>query len=285
MRLFLLIIASFSLVTAQSLKLKNLAVPDAVKKTAQQTVQAAKTQVPGVNPDGRISLIGDLSDADEQALGRETAGRILSANPAVADDALQKYVNRVGAYVASQSKRGNLAWTFAVIASDDINAFAAPGGYVLVTAGLYRMLRNEAELAGVLGHEIAHVNLRHHVRLMQKDRLVAKGQNLLSGATRVDAIRELAGPGAQIVARSLDKQSEYDSDRLGVEYAARAGYDPFAYVDALDRLAASNDTDRLSLLFKTHPTPQDRIAALEKAMGNRWDNLGGVAPARLAAMK
>lgn len=226
-----------------------------------------------------VPLIGDPADADEEALGREVAGRLLAAAPLVKDPALQKYVNQVGVYVAQQSSRPQLNWTFGVIASDDINAFAAPGGYIFLTSGLYRMLRNEAELAGILGHEITHVNLRHHVKLLQKTRLLAKGKDLLAKGQSA-TVQELAGNGAELYARSLDKEAEFACDRYGIEYAARAGYEPFAYIDALDRIGASDRSDQLALLFKTHPHPADRIDALQQALGDRWNALGGVTPKR-----
>jgi beta-barrel assembly-enhancing protease len=261
---------------------KNLkTVEQNLGKKAEQATTTAKTSVATlIKTDTGIPLIGDMPDSSEQALGRETAGRMLSAYPLLKNDSLQKYVNLVGSFVAQQSNRPGLKWTFGVIESDDINAFAMPGGYIVLTSGLYKTLTNEAELAGVLGHEIAHVNLRHHVHLMQKQLLIAKGSNYLSGKTSADAVKELVGTGAQITARSLDKEAEFESDRTGIVYTARAGYDPFAYLELLDRIGANNATDRLSLLFKTHPHPRDRIDALEKAMGTRWNGVKGVVPAR-----
>ncbi len=131
-------IAAQTLQLKDALKKKNLGAlqSEAAKKTGQVSQAVSRAPVPALNTEGRISLIGDLSDADEQALGRETAGRILAASPVAADDELQQYVNRVGVHVAGRSARKGLAWTFAVIQSEDINAFAAPGGYVLLTAGL-----------------------------------------------------------------------------------------------------------------------------------------------------
>lgn len=252
-------------------------------KTLEQASQAVSGT--GESKSGEIPLLSDLSDSEEERLGREIAGRLLAASPLVDDRALQQYVNRVGVYVAQQSKRPQLNWTFGVIASDDINAFAAPGGYVFLTRGLYRTLRNEAELAGVLGHEIAHVNERHHVRLLQKTRLLAQGQTLLAKKIKSDTVKDLSGKGAEVYARSLDKDAEFDCDRLGIEYAARAGYEPFAYIDALDRLGAGDQSDRLALLFKTHPHPADRVEALAQSIDNRWDNLaGGVTPKRWVSL-
>jgi predicted Zn-dependent protease len=202
-------------------------------------------------------------------------GRLLAASPLVPNEALQRYVNRVGRYVAAQSQRPSLNWTFGVIQSDDINAFAAPGGYVFLTRGLYRMLENEAELAGVLAHEIAHVNERHHVKLLQQTRLLQLGQSALLGKAKSDTVKNLAGNGLEVYARSLDKSAEFACDRLAITYAAKAGYDPFAYIAVLDRIGASEDADQLALLYKTHPHPAERLNVLEGLMGNRWDALGG----------
>jgi predicted Zn-dependent protease len=221
-----------------------------------------------------VPLIGQMSDADEQALGREIAGRLLASSPLVPNEALQQYVNRVGRYVAAQSLRPSLNWTFGVIQSDDINAFAAPGGYVFVTRGLYRTLENEAELAGVLAHEIAHVNERHHVKLLQQARLLQLGQSALLGKAKSDTVKNLAGNGLEVYARSLDKNAEFACDRLAITYAAKAGYDPFAYIAVLDRIGASEDADQLALLYKTHPHPGERLEVLENQMGDRWDALG-----------
>jgi beta-barrel assembly-enhancing protease len=241
-----------------------------IKKT-EKVIQAVQVQIP---------LQSDLPDSDEVALGRETAGRLLAANPLVENDSLERYVNLVGSWVAMQSPRAGLPWTFGIIQSADINAFALPGGYIFVTSGLYRLLRNEAELAAILGHEIAHVNLRHHVRLMQKERLIAQGSGFLTGASKSEALKALCGQGAEICARSLDKNAEFESDRVGLYYAACAGYDPYAYLDALDRLGADNQSDRLSLLYKTHPHPSDRLAELEKKVSAQWAAVKGSIPAR-----
>lgn len=221
--------------------------------------------------DAGIPLVGNPTNPDEEKLGREVAGRLLGAAALVKDDALQKYVNKVGRYVAAQSDRPDLNWTFGVIESPSVNAFAAPGGYVFVTRGLYALLQNEAELAGVLAHEIGHVTARHHVRLMQKQRVVSMGQEFLTQKAGKEDVKKLVGNGAEILARSLDKESEFEADRLGVYYATRAGYDSYGLPAVLDRLQASGSSDRFTLLYKTHPLPSARLSALDVALAGRYD--------------
>lgn len=246
------------------------------KKTLDQTARdklGVKTDA--ANPsDAAIPLTGNPTDADEEKLGREISGRLLGAAPLVNDAKLQQYVNKVGRYVAAQSSRPDLNWTFGVIETSSVNAFAAPGGYVFITRGLYATLKSEAELAGVLGHEIGHVNARHHVRLMQKQRAVAMGQDFLKKkAGDNNTVQSLVGNGAEILSRSLDKESEFEADRLGVYYATKSGYDAYGLPAALDRLNAAGDSDAVSMLYKTHPLPADRLAALDVAMGTQYDNV------------
>lgn len=256
---------------AQALDLGGLVDRKALDQVARDKL-GVKTDEAN-SSDGAIPLVGNPSDADEEKLGREVAGRLLGAAALVQDDKLQKYVNKVGRYVAAQSERPDLNWTFGVIESPSVNAFAAPGGYVFVTRGLYALLKSEAELAGVLAHEIAHVNARHHVRLMQKQRVVALGQDVLSRRAGNDTVKMLVGNGAEILARSLDKDAEYEADRLGVYYATKSGYDSYGLPAVLDRLEASGASDRFSLLYKTHPLPAERLDALDAAMSGRYDAL------------
>ena len=227
-------------------------------------------------------LLSDTSQEDEIAIGRQVAGNLLGAAPLVKDKALQQYVNNVGRWVASQSERPDLPWHFGVIQSDDINAFAIPGGQVYVTRSLYRLLASEADLAGVLGHEIGHVVRKHHLKLMQQTRLLSLGGELLSKQVGEDEqIRKIIGSGAEVVARSLDQQSEFDADRMGVVLAARAGYDPFGLPAVLQSIGRSaRDDSAVALLFKTHPLPDARLEQLARAMGDRFDAAGGQTLAR-----
>ena len=216
------------------------------------------------------------STAEEITLGREIAGNLLGAAPLVKDAALQKYVNSVGRWVASQSERPELPWRFGVIESEDLNAFAAPGGYIMLTKGLYRKLQNEAQLAGVLGHEIAHVVKKHQLKVLQKQQLLNIGAGLLSDKYAKDnaLISKAIGSGAEISARSLDKSAEYEADRLGLSYATRAGYEPYGLTDVLQTLGQSNTNDAsVALLFKTHPHPDERLSALSESVGGQLDKM------------
>ncbi len=214
-----------------------------------------------------VTAVAGVSDEEELAMGREIAGRMLGAAPLVNDAALQSYVNRVGRWVAMQSERPGLPWRFAVIDTASINAFAAPGGYVLVTRGLYDILDNEAQLAGVLAHEIGHIVRRHHVTVMQKSAALSAGAQLAQRDNRSALVNNMIGTGAEVFARGLDKTAEYEADAIGVVLTARAGYNPFALIDVLHKLAARGAADgSLALLFKTHPLPGERLEQLGEAL-------------------
>ncbi len=217
-------------------------------------------------------------DEEEIAVGRQIAGNLLGASPLVKDKALQKYVNSVGQWVANQSERPDLEWHFGVIDSGDVNAFAIPGGYIFVTQGLYRLLENEAQLAGVLAHEIAHVVKKHHYSVIQKTRAVDFGSKLLSQKIGQDneLAQKLIGSGAEVVARGLDKNAEYEADQMGVVLSARAGYDQYALAEVLQQMGHySKEDDSVKLLFKTHPHPDERLSHLDEAMGYKLDDLKG----------
>ena len=225
-----------------------------------------------------FALFGDYSPEEETRIGKQIAGNLLGAVPLVRDDKLQRYVNLVGNWVALQSGRKDITWHFGVLDTEDINAFAAPGGYIFVTRGLYQRLNNEAELAGVLAHEIAHVTLKHHLKVLKQSSLIgALGQAASNKARGSDqVVQNLIGNGAEIMARGLDKNAEFEADRVGIVFAARAGYDPWGLPEVLQDLAGLPAKDsRTSLLYKTHPHPADRLAELGDAVGGRLDALHG----------
>ncbi len=255
-------------------QLKKAVGPEVQKETKPGQSRSGPDK--GIDTEALRGLTG-FSQDEEIAIGRQAAGTILGAAPLVKDEKLQRYVNRVGRWVASQSERPDLPWHFGVIASNDLNAFAAPGGYVFVTAGLYRTLQSESELAGVLAHEVGHVIKKHHLKLLQQGRLTDLGGKMLAQrAGDNENIKRLIGSGAEIFARSLDKNAEFEADRIAVVLAARSGYDPFGLPTVLEDIGhvAKND-NRIALLFKTHPHPDDRLTQLGEAVDDRFDGLKG----------
>lgn len=237
-------------------------VPSAQEKPADQLLKAL--------------LSGNTSQEEELRIGQQISGNLLGAAPLVRDDGLQRYVNRVGRWVALQSERPDLPWRFGVIESEDLNAFAAPGGYIFLTKGLYRRLNNEAELAGVLGHEIGHVIRKHHLKLLQKSQAIAALGSFFGSKLKNEneIVQNLIGNGAEIVARGLDKDAEFEADRIGLVLSARAGYDAYALPAVLAEIGHVAKSDkRVSLLFKTHPLPEDRLGQLSEAVGDRLDGL------------
>jgi predicted Zn-dependent protease len=243
-------------------------------------VDAAKASIPPVNPK-LVDAVNELkspSESEEIAIGRQIAGNLLGAAPLVKDDKLQKYVNRIGRWVATQSERPDLPWHFGVIQSEDVNAFAAPGGYIFITLGLYRTFQSEADLAGVLGHEVGHVIRQHHLKILQQSKWVEAGSKAISKQVGGnDKVQQIIGSGAEIVARGLDKDAEFEADRIGVVLATRAGYDAYGLPTVLQLIGhAAKDDDRVALLFKTHPLPEDRLNKLDAAMGDRFDRVKGL---------
>jgi len=211
--------------------------------------------------------VKEIDEPEEIAIGKDVASRLLGAAPLVADARLQRYVNQVGRWLAVQTERPDLPWQFGVLDSPNVNAFAVPGGTIFITRGLLERMRNEAELAGVLGHEIVHVLRKHHLKAIQKG-----AQSSLAGDAMSMALKDRAGPardkliafGTEMYSRGLDKGDELEADRLGIVIAARAGYDAYGLPSVLQTLQAMSAQDSaIALMFKTHPAPGERLAALE----------------------
>ncbi len=217
---------------------------------------------------GKATL--EIDEKDEVAIGRDMAARLLGAAPLVNDPRLQQYVNRVGRWLASQTERPDLPWHFGVLDAPQLNAFAVPGGTIFVTRGLVARMKSEAELAGVLAHEISHVLKKHHLKAIQKGAQTALAGDALALAMkdqRSDARNKLISFGSELYTRGLDKSDELEADRLGVVIAARGGYDAYGLPTVLQALQAMNPEDSgLALMFKTHPAPGERLDALSEKM-------------------
>jgi predicted Zn-dependent protease len=217
-----------------------------------------------------VKATSDIAEPEEIAIGRDMAARLLGAAPLVDNPGLQRYVNLVGRWLASQSERPNLPWHFAVLEAPEVNAFAVPGGTIFVTKGLVQRMRSEAELAGVLAHEISHVVRKHHLKAVQKGAQTALAGEALQQALKDQspAAREkLITLGNELYTRGLDKADEIEADRVGIVIAARAGYDSYGLPSVLQTLQAMNAQDSaLALMFKTHPSPAERLGAITERM-------------------
>lgn len=249
---------------------------DALKDMLQQGINSTLQKKLGV--DGDSVMLGEVSVEQERAIGQQVAGRLLGQMPLLDDSGLQMYVNRVGRWVALHSDRPDLPWVFGVVESPAVNAWAIPGGYVFITRGLYQQLGSEAELAGVLGHEIGHVQRKHHLKLLKKGQWLQAGSSALGKELQdVNKANAVVGSGAELLARSLDQNAEFEADRIGVVLAARAGYEPMGLPQVLQKLEAmgENDSDALQQLFKTHPQPMARLERLDMAIGDRFAALKG----------
>jgi predicted Zn-dependent protease len=187
---------------------------------------------------------------------------VLGARPLWSDAAAQKRVNVIGRWVASQTSRPDLPWAFGVIDTPEVNALAAPGGYILVTRGLYELLSTDSEVAAVLGHEISHCVQRDHYNVIRKQELTAIGQETASskiqtgsGVAETYARDYVEKHGATIMMTALDREVEFRADKASEIYLARSGMNPMA----LGEKSAS-----LAVLYKTHPPLDARLNHIDE---------------------
>jgi predicted Zn-dependent protease len=207
-----------------------------------------------------------LSEADEIAIGQQQDAEIRREMGVYNDESLQRYVNDIGQQLARLSHRPNLPWSFTVVDNPAINAFALPGGYIYLTRGILAYLDDEAELAGVLGHEIGHVTARHAAQAYTRQAQASVGLAILSIFVPSTApFADLGSAGLSVLFLRHGREAELEADRLGVEYGSGAGYDPagvprflatLARVDALSERGVPN-------WLSTHPDPGSRVTKAE----------------------
>jgi predicted Zn-dependent protease len=238
-----------------------------------------------VNPaTGQSTFTGFMSESDEVRIGRETHPQVLAEfGGAYADPELQRYVGSLGQLLSRTSDRPDLRYSFTVLDSPIVNAFAIPGGYVYITRGLLALANDEAEVAGVLAHEIGHVAARH-AAARQGQAVLASLPAIFAGVlTGSDAVANLVGAGGAAYLQSYSRDQEYQADLLGVRYMARANYDPRGMAsflaqlqadDRLDaRLAGRPDLADKNSIMSTHPRTADRIQrAIQEAGVTRVAN-------------
>ena len=231
------------------------------------TPSAPATNTPSSAPPSRASsALGIASSAagmlkeetpeEEIAVGKSTAAQFLGATKLVKDQRVQAYVNSVGLALTARGERASLPWKFAIVDTSSINAFAIPGGIILVTKGLYRLLQSEDELAAVLGHEIAHVQRQHHFKVIKQQKMVGAVSGALTAEVAQDQeiVATLAARATEVMARGLDKDAEYEADRDGMVLAARAGYDSSAIFSVLEKIRDASTPWGRHLRHLLHPT-------------------------------
>ena len=213
---------------------------------------------------GTDKLFGWLggSQAKEMAIGRQLAMEVEQQSKMVEDPVITEYVNRVGQNIVLHSD-AKIPFTIKVVDSDEVNAFALPGGFFFVNKGLILAADNEAELAGVMAHEIAHVCARHAMENQGKAAAMNYGALagiLFGGAIVSGVLQNAGGIMAGLASLKFSRSAEEEADRLGVQYLYASGYDPTAMSTMFEKLAAQNKKKpgTIAKLFSTHPQSIDR---------------------------
>lgn len=215
---------------------------------------------------GVVQAMEPIGEEEEITLGEAVAVEAFSRfGGEYSNPSWTRYINLVGKTVAEVSDRPTLNYHFAILNSQEQNAFAAPGGYIFITVGLLKTLKNEAELAGVLAHEIAHVTQKHMLDAIRRGALMGSVSELSLTAMKQDpalfsnVIDEMTD---LLFTKGLDKDKEFEADVVGVEYAYRAGYNPQGLEDYLQTLAKEEGHVE-SKFFTTHPSTTLRISKID----------------------
>jgi predicted Zn-dependent protease len=227
-------------------------------------VFAALAAACATNPATGKKELSLVSEAQETQMGRQADREIAESLGLYADPELAPYVTRIGTGLAAVSERPDLPWSFRVVDDPTVNAFALPGGYIYVTRGILAHLDSEAELAGVLGHEIGHVTARHSVSQISKAQLanVGLGLGMIFRPELRGALGEVAQVGLGLLFLKYGRDDEREADDLGLRYMERGGYDARALRDVfavLQRTGEAEGGGRVPGWLSTHPSPEDRI--------------------------
>jgi Zn-dependent protease with chaperone function len=204
-----------------------------------------------------------VTDKEEHDMGAAISARLREKYGVVQSAPVHKYVSLVGRVVAASSTKPNMAWTFTVLDTDGVNAFAAPGGFVHVTRGALALIANEAELAGVLGHEITHITARHTINAVKNQKVAGAA---VEAATRSNVLEYMLDRAySNLLENAYDRGDENQSDQLGIRMANTVGYAPSGLGAFLTRLAERNkDLKEPSGIFASHPQTKDRVEKLTK---------------------
>jgi predicted Zn-dependent protease len=220
-----------------------------------------------------------MSEQQEIALGVQSDPEIVASFGIYPDSAIQRFINEKGKQMAAISHRPNLNWQFRVLDADVINAFAVPGGFVYFTRGILANMNNEAQFAGVLGHEIGHVTARHSVSQQTKQVFGQLGViAAVIAKPELAQFAETASQGLQLLYLKNSRDHESQSDELGVEYSSKVGYDAremAKFFQTLDReMTYKSGNQRLPEFLSTHPDPGNRYTNVTE-LANKWQSANG----------
>jgi predicted Zn-dependent protease len=223
-----------------------------------------------------LSLNANAINEQERKVGREIVATYLGAAPLIDDTKKLQYVNTLGQHLVQFTPQPyrNAVWLFGVINTKSINAFAAPGGYILITQGLFDLVETEDQLAFILAHEISHVVKQHHLAVIQKQskmkQVIAKMQNNVTKNN--DMFSDLSDVYKDFAIKGLDKTAEYEADLDGTVLATKAGFNSYAGYELLYILSDFHANGKSSeLFFKTHPHPLTRIDELTNKITEALD--------------
>jgi Zn-dependent protease with chaperone function len=203
-----------------------------------------------------------FTEAEEVELGQKVSAEIRQRFGVVQDPAVHRYVTLVGAVLVTNSTRPNLPWTFIVLDTDAVNAFAAPGGFVHITRGALALMSNEAELAGVLGHELIHITEKHTIAYLKKSAATSLAVDASGkGDSKISSV--VVGQMKEVVLKGFGRKEEMESDEKGLALANKAGYAPGGLGGFLQKIADRNksSTEKRGL-FASHPEMNERIKKL-----------------------
>jgi beta-barrel assembly-enhancing protease len=208
-----------------------------------------------------------VGDEQERALGQEAAAQVERQVPMITDAALAGYVTNLGTALATASDDRNRTWQFRVVDAEVLNAFALPGGFVYVNRGLIEHATSSSELAGVLGHEIGHVLLRHSAERIEKQQKTSVGVSVVCGLTNIcssDAARVAINVGGAALFARFSRKDELEADSVAVGIVARAGYHPDGIATMFAKLLETREQrpDIVAGWFASHPMEEHRIAAV-----------------------
>jgi len=234
-----------------------------------------------VNPATGQKELNLVSESQEIALGMQAAQQVSTQMGPYQDSSWAAYVSRLGLQLAAQSERPQLPWQFTVVDDPTVNAFALPGGFIYITRGILANMNSEAELSGVLGHEIGHVTARHSATQMSRAQLAQLGLGL-GTVLRPDMAQYagVVGAGLQLLFLKYTRDDETQADMLGFRYSLRAGYDPHAMLDLFSMLQgveSASGQERLPTWAVTHPFPENRLAHTQQMLDSARSDYSGLA--------